>query len=529
MELSVSIGLWAAAVLPILFLFLAITLWGWSTHKAAMAGVILAGGIGIWFYKLAVPGLLSECGKGVWNALSILLVIWPAIFIYEVTEQAGGFRAIRQGIQRLTRHELLQIVIMGWIFPDFLQGITGFGVAVAVGAPLLVSIGVRPLWSIVMVLLSYSWGATFGTLALSWEALLVQAELTGEAAGAAAFLAAGLIGCYIVVMAFCLFWFYGKWKAVKAGLPLGAVLVLIRAGGQLLLAPISPSIACFLPSAAALAAAVLMTRLPCFRKPWRMEDSPVMDRREQEEGMEAMSFHQGFFPYYVLTAITVFCLLVPPVNRFLGQFRIGFSFPEVCTGMGYVTPEEPFYSPMSPLIYAGTILAEACLISALYYRAKGRIRKGDLSQIWRRTVKKSLPSTAAILGFAVMARIMSSSGQIQVLSYGIVQVLGSSYVAAAPLFGIIGTFITSSNMSSNILFGKFQMSAAEFLQISPAVTLALQTAGGAVGAAMAPGSMILGMSTTGIKGVESSILKKVMPISIGSGIAFGIAAWLFLI
>ena len=39
---------------------------------------------------------------------------------------------------------------MGWIFESFLQGITGFGVPVAVGAPLLIGIGMKPVWAVVI-------------------------------------------------------------------------------------------------------------------------------------------------------------------------------------------------------------------------------------------------------------------------------------------------------------------------------------------------------------------------------------------
>ena len=135
------------------------------------------GGIAVLCFKASPLALTLEAGKGIWNAATILLVIWPAVFSYELTCESKGFLAIRRGIQHVTKHELLQILILGWIFPSFLQGITGFGVAVAVGAPLLLSIGVTPFYSIIIVLLCHCWGATFGTLALAWEALIAQAGM----------------------------------------------------------------------------------------------------------------------------------------------------------------------------------------------------------------------------------------------------------------------------------------------------------------------------------------------------------------
>ena len=51
---------------------------------------------------------------------------------------------------------------------------TGFGVPVAVGAPLLIGIGVAPMYAIVIPLLGQAWGNTFGTLGAAWDSLTVR-------------------------------------------------------------------------------------------------------------------------------------------------------------------------------------------------------------------------------------------------------------------------------------------------------------------------------------------------------------------
>ena len=182
--------------------------------------------------------LLFETGKGVWNAATILLVIWPAIYLYEITCEVKAVEAIRTGIQRITKHELLQILILGWVFPSFLQGITGFGVAVAVGAPLLLSIGVRPLYSIVIVLLGHSWGATFGTLALAWEALVQQSSMNGNEQVYAAFLAAAMIWIFNFLAVLYICWLYGRMRAIQSVWPVVVGLSLVMGGGEYGLPPL---------------------------------------------------------------------------------------------------------------------------------------------------------------------------------------------------------------------------------------------------------------------------------------------------
>ena len=81
--------------------------------------------------------------------------------------------------------------------------------------------------------------------------------------------------------------------------------------------------------------------------------------------------------------------------------------------------------------------------------------------------------------------------------------------------------MTSSNMASNILFGEFQLTTANILNVQPAPILGAQTAGGAIGNTLSPGNIILGTTTTGILGQEGEILKKILPIAISAAIIVG--------
>ena len=68
----------------------------------------------------------------------ILFIIWTAILLYQAGQEANAFLVIKNELSKLIPNELLLILALGWIFVSFLQGITGFGVPVAVGAPLLI-------------------------------------------------------------------------------------------------------------------------------------------------------------------------------------------------------------------------------------------------------------------------------------------------------------------------------------------------------------------------------------------------------
>jgi lactate permease len=127
----------------------------------------------------------------------------------------------------------------------------------------------------------------------------------------------------------------------------------------------------------------------------------------------------------------------------------------------------------------------------------------------------------AVLGFILMSRVMGGTGQTVILAQGIASTFGKSYAILAPVVGMLGSFMTSSNMASNILFGEFQLTTARILSLNVAAILGAQTAGGAIGNTICPGNIILGTTTAGILGQEGVVLKKVLPITVTAAVIVG--------
>ena len=122
----------------------------------------------------------------------------------------------------------------------------------------------------------------------------------------------------------------------------------------------------------------------------------------------------------------------------------------------------------------------------------------------------------------IMSKIMDGTGQTIVLANGIVSVLGRIYTALAPFVGFLGTFMTGSTMSSNILFGGFQMTTANLLQVDPSQIMGAQTAGATIGSAISPSKIILGTTTASILGSEGDIMKKILLITLPATILIGL-------
>lgn len=534
MEIPVNFLMWITAALPIIILLVLMVKFQWGAVQAIPVGLFAAIIVSLTLYKADIPLIAMGCAKGIWSALSILIVVWPAILAYEIANEAQAFTVFQVGLRRFAPNELLQILIFSWVFGSFLQGITGFGVPVAVGAPLLVGIGMSPMWAVIISLIASAWGQTFGTLAMAWDALALQANLGEDPALLlrTALYATFFIWLWNFITGVMICWFYAGMNGLKKGLPAVLVISLIHGGGQVLLGQVNQTLACFVPACVALAASLLLGRSSWYNTPWQAENSSIMDRSPKgsagaEDYPRDMNLHQAFLPYYALTIITLVVLLVPPVKDLLGQVKLGFAFPEMSTGYNYVNPAVAQYSPLAIFTHASMFLSISALIGFVYYRRHGWIARGQGKAVLQRTVKKTIPSSLAVLGFLLMSRIMSSTGQTVVLAQGVSAVLGQGYALLAPLVGMMGSFMTSSNMASNILFGEFQLTTANLLGLDAAAILGAQTAGGSIG--ICPGNVILGTTTAGILGREGEVLKKVLPLSIATSILVGVILFALLV
>lgn len=526
MNIPLTIVSWVLSVLPIVVLLYLMVSRRWGATKAAPVGFLIATVTGFIYFQSGFELWGIEVLKGLWSTFTVILVVWPAILLYEVVQQANAFTIFRKGLQKITPNELLQVMTLGWVFTSFLQGITGFGVPVAVGAPLLVGLGVHPIWAVLIPLIGHAWANTFGTLAVAWDALVLQTGLASDPALllSTAMWAAIFIWVWNIITGVAIAWIYGRGAGLKKGLPAVLIISLIQGGGQLLLTQVNQTLAAFIPATIALVAVFLLSKTPWYNQAWSIRDSAVMDRSKTvslEASESSMSMVQAFMPYMTLTGITLFVLLINPVKAFLGQWRIGFAFPQTVTGLGYVNPASTLFSPIAPFTHASFFLLVASATGYLFYRHHQWMDAKGMKLAFDRSLQKAIPSLLAVLGFILMSRIMGGTGQTLILAQGFATTLGNFYVILAPVVGMLGSFMTSSNMASNILFGEFQLTTASILDLNVAPILGAQTAGGAIGNTICPGNIILGTTTAGILGSEGEVLRKVLPLTVLATVIVG--------
>jgi lactate permease len=488
-------------------------------------GALVVMVIALLFFRMPLDGLAVAGAKGVWDAISILLVIWPALLLYQVMRRAGGYEAMRRGITAMSRNELFIIVALGWVFTSFLQSIDGFGTPIAIVAPLLVAFGVRPIYAVAIPIIAHIWAKLFGTLGVGWLATLQVVDLDEETILSTALQSSVMLTLQVVMGGFMVVWMYGRWAAVKHGWPLVVILSAIQGLGQFPSVLIDPALAAFLPAAASLVALYPLSRWKRYAEPApQIVDRPAMSRDARSQGdatqtqAPPMGTFTAFFPYILLSVLATATSLILPLANVLGQVRLGLPFPETTTGYGVVTEAESVYSALTPLTHPGFGLLLTALFTWILFARRGYYRTWQAGlEVRDRGMLASLavtaiPASVPILTFLIMASMMNHSGQTQTLALGLAAVAPAMvYAFLANGIGVVGAFATSSSTSSNVLFSDLQVNVAQLKDLPPATILAAQSAGGAIGNAIAPANIVMGASTAGINGKEGLIMRKTMP------------------
>lgn len=531
-QLPIDLVRWGFALIPIVVLVVLLVILRWTAPQAATVGMFTGAAIAFFVFQTPPETLAVAGAKGVWDAIFILAVVWPALLLYQVVNHAGGYDALRQGITRFSRNELFIVMALGWVFTSFIQGIDGFGTPIVVVAPILVAFGVRPVYAVAIPIIAHIWAKFFGTLGVGWLATLQVVSLADPVE--TAFQSALLIVIQAVFGGFTIVWMYGRWPAVRHAWPAVLIISAIQAGGQVIVSLRYPALAAFIPATAALVALYPLSRWRRYAEPAEgITECPAMQdhRIDHVEVQQApMGFGMSFLPYILLTVIAIVVLTIDPIEEALGRLSFGLPFPDVTTGYGVRNAATGAYSTLAPLTHPGAFLVVTAGITWLIYRARGYFRAwaarsgDDPVGILRGTLDYAVPASVPIIGFLVMAKLMDHSGQNQVLALGI-SAVAPAYVFAFLSNGIgaIGAFMTSSSTSSNVLFSDLQQTIARLNGLPESTIIAAQSAGGAIGNAIAPANVVLGASTAGISGQEGEIIRKTLPWTIGAIFLTGLA------
>jgi len=227
-----------------------------------------------------------------------------------------------------------------------------------------------------------------------------------------------------------------------------------------------------------------------------------------------MSFLEASAAYLILMGV-VFLVYLTPLKDLLSWGKVGLSFPGTITRYGYANPPVRSYAAINLLTTPGSLIFFSVFLTVGFYRAKNRWHSSYTKKVLSSLVKQATPATITVMSMSMMSVVMMEAGMTTLLAQGVATFSGPVYPLFAPLIGALGSFMTGSNTSSNILLSAFQHDVAGLLDLNSVLILALQTAGGSLGCMFSPMKVALGTGVTGIVGSEGAIMKK----TLGYGLA----------
>lgn len=501
---------WILAILPVLVVLALMLILRWGGSKAGAAAWAVAVVVAALAFDAGGRVILYSQAKSLLLSLDVLLIIWSALLLYHTADEAGAIAWIGRSLSALTGSRTLQGLLVGWVFCSLIQGTGGFGVPVAVTAPLLVALGFDPLKAVVMACVAHGWAVNFGSFGTSFQTLLAVTDLPGEMLAADTALLLGF-SCY--VCGALVAWLAGGWREMLRTLPAVLILGTVMAFSQYLLAVNGLwTLGATGGSLAGLAAGVLVTRLPMYR------NGPLSENQaraaEGYTNSRPQSLASALSAYGILLLLAFGINLIPPLDDWFNRLQLVVRFPEVSTSFGWVTPAETGRE-ISVFGHPGSILIYSSLLAYAVYRRNGCYQPGAAARILRKVYKGAINPSLGILAMIGMGALMSHAGMTNLLALGLSGTVSAGvYPLAAALIGGLGAFITGSNNASNALFGVLQMRTAELLGQRLPLVLGAQTTGGSLGSVLSPAKVIVGCSTTGQGGREGLVLRRLLPVGV---------------
>lgn len=501
------------AILPIIFLVVALMGLKMSGYKACPIAMLITIVEAFFIWKQNAMDIFTGVLEGFVMAIwPICLVIVAAVFTYNLVVHTKNIEIIKNMLASVSKDKRILVLIIAWGFGAFMEGMAGFGTAVAIPAGILIGLGFEPLFAAMVCLVTNTTPVAFGSIGVP--------EIT----------AAGIVGLnsheiaiYVIIQTaimsilvpFMAVYMTGKNTGVK-GLSMfkGVWLTTLFAGLSFTVTQYITArfISSELPSI--LGSVVCMMVVIIFTKIFKIDDSRFDIKVEKNNS--SIDTREGIIAWspfiLVLLFLVITSSLVPAINKPLSAVKSSIM---IYTGEGAVPYTFAWLStPGVLIIIAGFIggFIQKCPV-------------GEIVEVLWKTVIQMSKTIITIMSVIAAAKVMGYCGMIQVIADFIVNITGTFYPLVAALLGSIGTFVTGSATSSTVLFTKLQYSAATALNMNETWMVASNIIGSTAGKIISPQSIAVATAATNIVGKESEMLTGVIKYYIVFVVVYGLVTY----
>ena len=485
------------AIIPVLLLIVLMAFFKMSGDKSSIISLIVTMLIALFGFAFSVDNLFYSFLYGALKAVSpILIIILMAIFSYNVLLKTEKMEIIKQQFASISTDKSIQVLLLTWGFGGLLEAMAGFGTAVAIPAAILISLGFKPIFSATVSLIANSVATAFG--AIGTPVLVLAKETNLDVLQLSTNVVLQLSVLMFLIPLVLLFLTNPKLKALPKNIFLALLVGGVSLVGQYLAAR-------YMGSILSIIVIVLYGKLTASK-----EEKARKSTLKTKDILNAWSIYLLILFLIILTSP-----LFPSLRSTLeNNWVTRISLPVNATTVNYT---------ISWLTHAGVLLFLGTFIGGLIQGAKVK----ELFIVLWNTVKQLKKTFITVICLVGLSTIMDTSGMIAVIATALATATGSLYPLFAPVIGCLGTFITGSDTSSNILFGKLQASVAGQIHVSPDWLSAANTVGATGGKIISPQSIAIATSAGNQQGKEGEILKAAIPYALAYVVITGIIVYIF--
>ena len=445
----------------------------------------------------------------------ICLVIVAAVFTYNLVVHTKNMELIKKMLTSVSKDKRILVLIISWGFGGFMEGMAGFGTAVAIPAGILCGLGFDPIFAAMICLVANTTPVAFGSIGIP---TVTAANVTGFSPHMTASYVVLQLAIMVILVPFFLVFITGKHEGAKGLGDYKEILFITLMSGVSFLIPqyltakfIGAELPAVIGSVCSMAVTIILAKVMLKGKSSKFDVE--IEEKEDERTLTVKDALVAWSPFIlVLVFLLLTSTLVPAIHDPLSAIKSNV----------------PIYTGEGAAPYTFTWVATPGVLILIAAFIGGIIQKcpiGEIFGVLGKTIVQMLKTIITIMAVLATAKIMGYSGMTQSIADFIVRVTGSFYPLVAPLIGSIGTFVTGSSTSSSVLFSKLQASTGAELNINQIWLVAANTVGSTAGKIISPQSIAVATAATATVGKESEILTKVIKYFVLFAVIYGLVCY----
>ena len=478
-------------LLPIIWLIVALTAIKLPGYIACSTSILFAAGVAIFYKAMPVGDAATAALDGILNALwPILLVIIAALFVYNLSLKTGGMETIKKMLSGVSEDKRILALIIGFGFGFFMEGMAGFGTAVAIPAGILVAMGFDALPTVLGLLIVNCAPTAFGSVGVPTVTLASVTGLSELSLSADTIIIETLL---MFISPFIMVCVIGKGIHALKGI---WHIVLISSLAMLI--PefifayfVGPQLPNIIGSIVCMVVTIALA-LATHKRP--VPEEYRMSRPEGEEKVKTGDAIRAWSPFILIALLLILTSsLVPFINEPLSSIK---------TTVNIYTGDSSKTLTFSWVNTPGVWIILSGIIGGLIQK----MRLLEIIKTFFQTIGKNWKTIVTICSVLATAKIMQFSGMTLDVAETLVAVTGKYFPFLSPLVGTLGAFVTGSGTSTCVLFVPMQASTAEALGMSPAWLASANSLGAGIGKMISPSNVAIGAAAAGLAGNENKII-----------------------